>query len=874
MKKITPILLLVLLTFFVIQQNNAQTVIANYPLVSNLSDITTNYGDMTLNGTAVMPAGALCADGVYPNGATTPNMGTLNPTHFEINVDFALAALPTSSLGNPIIVAGNGWRWLGVHVDNNGLLKLLYNNSAWLNTSATVSIATAYNLKIQYDNGHVLVLLDGTLILDDCIGALNTGSNYNFTTTNYSVSRALNGCINTLIITNNPVMPIMQTDNYQTICQGQTITVGTSTYSTSGTYADVVTHANGCPNQINTYLTVNPTYDDTISKNICMGDTYILGTQTLTSSGTYTELFSSSLACDSLITIHLNIDSVDDQSVTALLSPICQGDTTDIVIGDSEIGVFYTLRDETNDTIVSGPTEGNGIAMNFSTGAVNTNMSYNVLAEYGGNALDFNGINNYLTIPHNAAFNCTNLTLEAWIKVSPTNPDYSAIISKSVFNNAQFTFQTFENSNRNLRIYCYNSQYIFEVTTANNVYEFDTWTHIAAVFDDVNNYIKIYVDGIEVASSPATLSMYNNTKDFNIGQVNNSYYYRGQIDDVRIWDDARTAGEISGNRFIELSGNEPGLIAYYMFNDGIGSTIAKDETSNNLDLSLTNMNPATVWVDSRINSCFEEMAQLATVTVNPVYNIADSIAICDGDTLSFASQLLTTAGTYYNTFSSISGCDSTITLELTINPTYITADTVTICNKDSYMLGTQTLTTAGNYSEVYTTALGCDSTINLALNVRFVDTSITQNSAVVLTANAAAATYQWVDCNNAYAPLAGETGQIYTSLVNGSFAVIVTENGCTDTSSCYAITSASIETLSSSVNIYPNPTSKNVYVDFGDSYQNIIVTLTNSIGQIMHKEVLHNVDKYELSLEHLANGIYFMQINLKEEKLSYKIIKQ
>src|SRR5690606_22204075 len=106
-----------------------------------------------------------------------------------------------------------------------------------------------------------------------------------------------------------------------------------------------------------------------------------------------------------------------------------------------------------------------------------------------------------------------------------------------------------------------------------------------------------------------------------------------------------------------------------------------------------------------------------TLTVNPVYNNTDERSIGQGGSFAFGTQTLTTAGEYEETFTSIYGCDSTVTLTLTVNPVYNHTDEASICQGESFAFGTQTLTTAGEYEETFTSVHGCDSTVTLTLTV-------------------------------------------------------------------------------------------------------------------------------------------------------------
>ncbi|MFM7912149.1 MAG: hypothetical protein ACKO9W_08180, partial [Bacteroidota bacterium] len=93
-------------------------------------------------------------------------------------------------------------------------------------------------------------------------------------------------------------------------------------------------------------------------------------------------------------------------------------------------------------------------------------------------------------------------------------------------------------------------------------------------------------------------------------------------------------------------------------------------------------------------------------------------SICQGETVTFGSQLLSSAGVYSRTIPSSNGCDSLITLTLTVRPNSTAAISASICEGQSYGFGTQSLTAAGTYNRTVPSANGCDSVITLALTVR------------------------------------------------------------------------------------------------------------------------------------------------------------
>ena len=105
------------------------------------------------------------------------------------------------------------------------------------------------------------------------------------------------------------------------------------------------------------------------------------------------------------------------------------------------------------------------------------------------------------------------------------------------------------------------------------------------------------------------------------------------------------------------------------------------------------------------------------LTVSPNYNLNFPISICDGQTIQEGSDVLSVTGDYTYNYSTLSGCDSTVTINLVVNDNYDETTTITICDGDTYQLGNQLLTTSGTYGDVLTSIAGCDSAVLLDLVV-------------------------------------------------------------------------------------------------------------------------------------------------------------
>lgn len=105
------------------------------------------------------------------------------------------------------------------------------------------------------------------------------------------------------------------------------------------------------------------------------------------------------------------------------------------------------------------------------------------------------------------------------------------------------------------------------------------------------------------------------------------------------------------------------------------------------------------------------------LTLLPNLTNNQTVHICQGASYTFAGNVLVNSGTYTQLLQTVSGCDSTINLTLIVDPILTSNIQASICQGVSYTFGTQTLSTAGNYSRTIQTLAGCDSIINLTLTV-------------------------------------------------------------------------------------------------------------------------------------------------------------
>lgn len=105
------------------------------------------------------------------------------------------------------------------------------------------------------------------------------------------------------------------------------------------------------------------------------------------------------------------------------------------------------------------------------------------------------------------------------------------------------------------------------------------------------------------------------------------------------------------------------------------------------------------------------------VTIYPNHQTSINIEICENESYSFGGQSYNSSGIYIDSIQSAYGCDSVVTLTLDVLPIYFDTIDVSICQNDNYVLGAQVLSTSGFFTEVFQTANGCDSSVSVNLTV-------------------------------------------------------------------------------------------------------------------------------------------------------------
>mgnify|MGYP001292453148 CR=1 FL=1 len=203
-------------------------------------------------------------------------------------------------------------------------------------------------------------------------------------------------------------------------------------------------------------------------------------------------------------------------------------------------------------------------------------------------------------------------------------------------------------------------------------------------------------------------------------------------------------------------------------------------------------------------------------------------------------------------------------------------DLIQACDNYTWIDG-NTYTTSNN-TATYTlvSTLGCDSIVTLDLTITTVDASVMVISDSSLQAQLldAGTSYQWVDCNNNFAVISGETNSIFSTQNSGDYAVEVTINDCSALSDCYNIynnVNVDFFNTTSTIQLFPNPAKNDLTISI-EGIEYVDVVIFDIHGKVMLQQS-RLIDLDHINLSSLAAGAYFVKIISSDESKIVRIAK-
>ncbi len=289
--------------------------------------------------------------------------------------------------------------------------------------------------------------------------------------------------------------------------------------------------------------------------------------------------------------------------------------------------------------------------------------------------------------------------------------------------------------------------------------------------------------------------------------------------------------------------------------------------------TYTSSNNTATYTLTTIAGC-DSLVTL-NLTINYPNTGTDIITACGSYTWIDGITYTSSNNTATHTLTNAAGCDSVVTLNLTINYPNTSTDIITACGSYTWLDGIAYTSSNNTATHTLTNAAGCDSVVTLNLTINTVDVTVAE-AGMTITANQLEAAYQWMDCSNSNAPITGETGRSYTAMGNGNYAVEITLNGCKDTSACISVSALNLSENSfiRELRVYPNPTQGTLFIEFEDAPKIINLLLMTNSGQVIENMPFGDTRLIEVEIKHPA-GVYLLEVtDNKGRKAIIRIINE
>lgn len=336
----------------------------------------------------------------------------------------------------------------------------------------------------------------------------------------------------------------------------------------------------------------------------------------------------------------------------------------------------------------------------------------------------------------------------------------------------------------------------------------------------------------------------------------------------------------------------------------------------NKDSTLHTQSGQFIRFKTNSNRC--DSVFLLNLTINTTYNNTYAVTTCDGSYYWPANNTTYTEdGVYTASLLSQSGCDSIITLDLTVKSRTFNTESVSTCEAYTWPINGRTYYESGNfidttvntqgcdsinsliltilktednssitacnsfinpitnalemnsgvYSDTFINSYGCDSIITLNFTINSVsETAISQAQNAIVSANDNAS-FQWLKCDSALTAIENENSKSFIPTESGQYAVQLTENGCVDTSAC--LTVEVIDTSDPEISIYPNPNNGKFTVDL-DNAQGATISLYDSRGAlVIYRTGKSGIQTFDL--EH-ASGMYNLVVQFGDKLFAKRLI--
>lgn len=440
--------------------------------------------------------------------------------------------------------------------------------------------------------------------------------------------------------------------------------------STGGSYKVTVTNGNNCSAVSTvTVVTVNAAPDNSVTTSgpttFCAG-----GSVTLTAAAGLSYSWSNSTSNQSII-----VSSANTYKVTVTNGNNCTAVSTPITVTvnaapDNSVNVGGATTFCPGDSVQL--TAASGLNYHWSNNATTQSIfasavgTYKVTVTNGNNCT---AVSSGITISNNAVTNINN-----------------QLVDQSTCINGNVTFSISATGTNLSYIWLHNGNVTGNTGSSYNI--------PSAALTDTGTYQVIVTGDCGADTSNIATLIVGTTLTFSLQPVSHS------------------ACEGSSTSFSVVANGANAT--YQWFKDGVAINNAQQSTYTIASVDVSDAGSYKCFVTS---DCGDDTSDVAQLTVLQPTSFAFSQTICASGSFNFNGQILTTAGTYIDTIPASNGCDSVITLTLSVTQSLSTVLTDTICAGSSVIFAGQTLTTSGAYNDTLQSSTNCDSIVTLNLTV-------------------------------------------------------------------------------------------------------------------------------------------------------------
>ena len=234
------------------------------------------------------------------------------------------------------------------------------------------------------------------------------------------------------------------------------------------------------------------------------------------------------------------------------------------------------------------------------------------------------------------------------------------------------------------------------------------------------------------------------------------------------------------------------------------------------------------------------------LTINNSTSAIDTITACDSYTWIDGVTYTSSDTTAKDTLVNAAGCDSIVSLFLTINNSTSAIDTITACDSYTWIDGVTYTASNTTAKDTLLNAAGCDSIVSLNLTINY--TKTTTDSIV------ANDSYTWIN------------GVTYTSSNTTVTDTLLASNGCDSIVSLNLTIVSTVgidnSAILSNVKVYPNPTEGNVNIEIANNNQELVIEIFNAVGTRVATVDTNsqNNGSFKADLSNLASGLYIVRV--------------